>query len=483
MNNIFKKAILLLCVSFIYSSCETVDFGNTNDNPNGPTAAVTSQLLTQAQKTVATIGTDITGILFTQQLTEGQYPGESRYATLTYNYNGYYTGSIQNLNEIIKLNTNDDTKTQAQAFGDNNNQIATAKILRTFILQFMTDSWGALPWSEAFQGIDNPQPKFDTQEELYTLMFAEIEEALSLINTTKAGPSGDLIFSGDMARWRVFANSLKMTMALRISDANPTLAKSKFEQVISSGHYIKTNADNIEFNYTSDNAGDSEWHDRFKTREDYILSDAMMESLRTNVDPRLFKYAEPSKTGTAASTTFPGGADAKYVGAPDGKVNGNVPDFSFPTATIIYDVDYPTPVYTAAQMKFAMAEAAVKGWNVGGAAASDLYEEAIAASMDYWGVDATDKTDYIAAHPYASMNDIAYQKWIALYLNGHEAWSEWRRFDYPVLTPSANAADPRIPVRDSYDSSVEDNNPANYAAIVAAQGADDNHTKLWWDVN
>ena len=483
MNNIFKKAILLLCVSFIYSSCETVDFGNTNDNPNGPTAAVTSQLLTQAQKTVATIGTDITGILFTQQLTEGQYPGESRYATLTYNYNGYYTGSIQNLNEIIKLNTNDDTKAQAQAFGDNNNQIATAKILRTFILQFMTDSWGALPWTEAFQGIDNPQPKFDTQEELYTIMFAEIEDALSLINTSNAGPSGDLIFSGDMTRWRVFANSLKMTMALRISDANPTLAKSKFEEVISSGHYIKSNADNIEFNYTSDNAGDSEWHDRFKTREDYILSEAMMESLRTNIDPRLFKYAEPSKTGTAATTTFPGGADAKYVGAPDGKVNGNVPDYSFRTGTVIYDDTFPTPIYTSAQMKLSMAEAKLKGWNVGSGTTASLFSDGITDSMTYWGVDAADIATYLAAHTSSTIGDIAYEKWIALYLNGQEAWSEWRRLDAPALTPSEFAGDPRIPVRLAYDSSVEDNNQANYATIVGIQGADDLHTKLWWDKN
>ena len=482
MNNIFKKAILLLCVSFIYSSCETVDFGNTNDNPNGPTAAVTSQLLTEAQKVVSEIGTDISGTLFTQQITEGQYPAQSRYATLTYNYNDYFTGSVQNLNEIIKLNTDPATMTQAEAFGDNNNQIATAKILRAFVLQFMTDSWGALPWSEAFQGIDNPQPKFDTQEELYNTMFAEIEEALGLINSN-TGPSGDIIFGGDMNRWRIFANSLKMTMALRISDVNPSLAKTKFEEVIASGNYIKSNAANIEYNYTSDDAGDSPWHDRFKTREDYILSDAMMESLRTNLDPRLFKYAEPSKTGTAANPLFPGNADAAYVGAPDGKVNGNVPDFSFPTATIIYDETYPTPIYTSAQIKLSMAEAALKGWNVGGSTAATLFSEGITDSMTYWGVDAADIATYLAAHTSSTINDIAYEKWIALYLNGQEAWSEWRRLDAPALTPSEFAGDPRIPVRLAYDSSVQDNNQANYSAIISIQGPDDLHTKLWWDKN
>ncbi|MBJ2175019.1 SusD/RagB family nutrient-binding outer membrane lipoprotein [Aureibaculum sp. A20] len=494
MNNKIKNIILVLGISFIYSSCETVDFGDVNNNPNGPTAAVTSQLLTQAQKRVGGfddndgnsingIATNMQGILFTQQLTEGQYPGDSRYSTLTRSYNDFFTGAIQNLNRIIELNEDAATIATAAQFGDNANQIATAKILRGYILHYMTDKWGGLPYTEGFQGIDNPQPAFDTQEEIYNIIFADLESAMSAIDPSKTGPHGDVMFSGDMNKWWLFANSLKMTMALRISDVSPALAKSKFEEVIASGVYISTNAQNLEYTYGTTDVDDSVWHDRWKEREDYVLSVTMMETLRSNLDPRLFKYAEPATAGTATNPMFPGNTDAKYVGAPNGTVNGNVPDYSFPTATIIYDVDYPTPLYTAAQMKFAMAEAAVKGWNVGGTAATVLYEEGIAASMDYWGVDAADKTAYIAAHPWTSMNDIAYQKWIALYLNGWEAWAEWRRFDYPVLVPSTNAGDPRIPVRDSYDSSVQDNNPTNYTAIITAQGADDNHTKLWWDVN
>ena len=98
MKYIIKNSLLAISSVLLLNSCESVDFGDINNNPNGPTAAVTSQLLTEAQKTVSTIGTHLAGILYTQQLTEGQYPGESRYATLTYSYNGYYTGPIQNLN-------------------------------------------------------------------------------------------------------------------------------------------------------------------------------------------------------------------------------------------------------------------------------------------------------------------------------------------------------------------------------------------------
>lgn len=480
MKNIIKNSFLAIGLTFMLNACESVDFGDTNNNPNGPTAAVTSQLLTEAQKTVSTIGTHLTGILYTQQLTEGQYPGESRYATLTYSYDGYYTGPIQNLNEIIKLNTNEATKSQANLYGNNSNQIAVAKILRAYILQFMTDRWGALPWTEAFQGIDNPQPKFDSQEEIYNIMFAEVDEALSLINSNP-GPQGDVLFGGNMTRWRVFGNSLKMTMALRISDANPSLAKSKFEEAVSSGAIITDNSQNIAFPYGTDDASDSPWRDRFRTREDYVVSETMMESLRSNLDPRLFKFASPSRDGTAANPLFPNQEDVAYVGAPNGKVNGNVPDFSFPPADLISQPDIPTPIYTAAQMKLAMAEAALKGWSVGGNSES-LFIEGIKASMSQWGV-ASDKTQsYISKYSGTpSIASIAYEKWLALYLNGPESWAEWRRLDAPSLVPSAFAGDPRIPVRHAYDSSVEDNNKANYDAVVAQQGIDDLHTKLWWD--
>ncbi|WP_224489941.1 SusD/RagB family nutrient-binding outer membrane lipoprotein [Robertkochia flava] len=493
MKRILRNISLLSCAAVLACSCESVDFGDTNDNPNGPGAAVTSQLLTEAEKTVSTIGTHLSGVLFTQQITEGQYPGESRYTVLTYNYNDYYTGPIQNLNEIIKLNTNEATKGEAEAYGNNDNQIAVAKILRSYILQFMTDRWGGLPWTEAFQGIDNPQPKFDTQEELYNIMFTEVEEAMAMINMEAPGPQGDVMFGGDMSRWELFANSLKMTMALRISDANPSLAKSKFEEVIASGKYIDSNDENIEFMYGSDDASDSPWHDRFKTREDYIVSETMIESLRSNLDPRLYQYAMPARDSVFQNPVFPALTDAAkypalndslYVGAPDGKVNGNVPDYSFPPAVIIYeDNTFPTPIYTAAQMKLSLAEAALNNWTVGGADALTLFKEGITASMEYWGVDAEDIANYVDGYTAVTIEDIAYEKWVALYLNGPEAWAEWRRLDAPALTPSEFAGDQRIPVRHAYDASVESNNKANYDEIVSKQGPDNLHTKLWWDVN
>ncbi|MDG1811176.1 MAG: SusD/RagB family nutrient-binding outer membrane lipoprotein [Polaribacter sp.] len=473
MKKTIKQIAAFMFAATVISSCDTVDFGDINDNPNGPTAAITSQLLSSAQTSVSSVITSVSGINYVQHITEGQYPGPSRYQGLTFSYNGWYTGPIQNLNEIIKVNEDPDKAPIVASFGDNNNQIAVSKLLRAYFLHYMTDTWGALPWSEAFKGIQGTQPKFDTQSELYTYMFAEIEDALGKINAN-AGPSGDILFGGDMDKWATFGNTLKMTMALRISDADAATAKTKFEQAVASGKLITSNSQNLRFTYGSDETSDNPWEDRFFSREDYLMSVTMMGFLNAKTDPRKFKYTKPAQNSAVPDV---------YAGAPNGKVNGNTKDFAFITDTVIGDPTYKVAIYTAAQTHFSLAEAALKGWNVGGGTAAAHQKMGIEASMMDWGVAAADMNTYTAANAGATMADIAYEKYMALYLNGPEAWAEWRRLDSPALTPSTYALDQRIPVRHAYDPSVGDNNPDNYAAIIASQGPDNLHTKLWWDKN
>ncbi|MGB1043457.1 MAG: SusD/RagB family nutrient-binding outer membrane lipoprotein, partial [Tenacibaculum sp.] len=157
--------------------------------------------------------------------------------------------------------------------------------------------------------------------------------------------------------------------------------------------------------------------------------------------------------------------------------------FAFITDTVISDPTYKVAIYTAAQTHFSLAEAALKGWNVGGGTAAAHFKMGIEASMMDWGVSTADMNTYTAANTSATMADIAYEKYMALYLNGPEAWAEWRRLDAPALTPSTYALVQKIPVRHAYSPSVADNNPDNYAAVIASQGPDNLHTKLWWDKN
>lgn len=483
MKKIFKNLAVFLSATIIITSCDTVDFGDINDNPNGPTSPITSQLLTSAQSDVATLITDVRGICYVQHITEGQYPGPSRYQNVEFSYDSWYVGPIQNLNKIIEVNEDPELAESVGAYGNNDNQIAASKILRAYFLNYMTDRWGYLPWTEAFQGVQGTQPKFDSQEFLYNYIFDEINDALSKINSG-SGPSGDVMFGGDMDKWATFGNTLKLVLALRVSDADPVLAKTNFESAVASGKLVSTNADNVVFTFGSDDNSDNPWEDRFESREDYIMSETLMEALRSELDPRLFKFSQPSRTGSA-TPAFPGNTDEEYVGGPNGKVNGNVPDYSFITGTVIDDQTYPIPILTLAQVKFSLAEVSLRfpSWNFGGGTTASLFKEGIEASMEQWGVDSADITSYTAAHTTSTMTEIAYEKWVALFLNGSEAWSEWRRLDAPALTPSIYATDQRIPVRHGYDSSIQDNNAENYAAAVAAQGPDTNHTKLWWDKN
>ena len=479
MKKTIKQIAVFMFAATVISSCNTVDFGDTNDNPNGPTAHITSQLLSSAQVSVKDVITNVNGINYVQHITEGQYPGPSRYQPENFSYSSWYTGPVQNLNRIIEVNEDVDLAPSVATFGDNDNQIAVSKLLRAYFLHYMTDTWGALPWTEAFKGISGTQPKFDSQQELYTYMFAEIDEALGKINANK-GPQGDLLFGGDMDKWATFGNTLKMIMALRISDADVTTAKTKFEEAVASGKLITNNSQNLRFTFGSDETSDNPWEDRFFSREDYIMSETMIGFLNAKADPRKTKYTKPAANGPTAAN----GMDA-YAGAPNGKVNGNTSDFAFITDTVIGDPVYKVAIYTAAQTHFSLAEVKLRfpGWNSGAGTAADHQKMGIEASMMDWGVAAADMNAYTAANPGATITDIAYEKYMALYLNGPEAWAEWRRLDAPVLTPSAFALDPRIPVRHAYNASVGDNNPDNYADVIASQGPNNLHTKLWWDKN
>ena len=143
-------------------------------------------------------------------------------------------------------------------------------------------------------------------------------------------------------------------------------------------------------------------------------------------------------------------------------------------------------MFSYAQIAFGYAEAAHRGWNVPGDAPT-WYNIGIQASMAQWGVDAAAATAYANAHPIsptAPMESIAYEKYVALYMQGAEAWAEWRRLDHPQLAPAADAlSGSGIPVRNGYSALTRELNADNYNAAVQAQGTDNQDTRLWWDVN
>lgn len=473
-KNIKKLSLLLFAACVSFTSCETVDFGSTNIDPNSPSTPSTALLFTNAQKSVSGYIASATSNCYVQYLSNGQYDEESRYQTLNWSFNGFYAALVD-LQKIVELNTDESTKVAASANGSNANQIAAATILRVWFFHGMTDRWGMIPYTEALQGLENPYPVFDTQQTIYNGLFNELDNALAMIDSG-AGPTGDFILDGDMDAWRKFGNTIKMVMALRLSNADPTTGAARFNEAYAGA--LASNADNVAYPYLSEDTNDNPWQDRFETRRDYLISDVFMDALigsgtsTAPEDPRTPMYAEPA-------FNFPG----EFIGAPYGMSNSATDDYSFITDNIINTGNAPLMVYTYSEVLFARAEAAALGWTAEDA--SSLYEDAITASMDQWGVDSGDAATYVANNPYGDENDIALEKWKALYLQGYNSWAEWRRqkamgYGVPLVAPAdllSNATD--IPDRHAYSATADALNEENYNAAIAAQGPDALNTVLW----
>lgn len=299
------------------------------------------------------------------------------------------------------------------------------------------------------------------------------------------------MLDGDMDRWKQFANTLKLIMAQRLSDISPILAQTKFNEAISGG-IISDVSENILFKFGEDDIVANPWENRYNGSRaaDFAVSNVLIDYLQhpQRNDPRLSKYADPIRSDDTNSI---------YIGMEYG-VNAPVPDrdnVSFVTGTIADEPTAPGIIFTYAQVSFAMAEAALKGWISGDA--ETFYYQGIKASMDQWGVTSEDYDTYITESEVVydaakAMDLIAEQKWVALYMQPYEAWAEWRRLDAPILTPalspltlpSSNIS--TIPVRQGYHNIIQNTNSINLDNAVSNQGLPtpfDNYTKLWWDVN
>ena len=464
----------LLFATLVLFSTSCGEFGDINIDPNNTVSVAPETLLTSALRTVSSVEGPAIGALYAQHMAETQYSDASRYLDVNFDFNGWYTGALADLNEIIRLNESEDTAADALVSGSNANQIAVARILKAFFFHHMTDRWGALPYSTALQGRDNFKPSYDSQEAIYDAIFAELDAAVAQMDGGN-GVDGDFIFGGDMDKWARFANTVRMTAALRISNVNPSKAQTEFNAALAGGLI----EENVMYPYLGETNNQNPWFGRFITRTDYAISDVLADRLRDLNDPRLDAFADPAPaTGDVQGMPY-GIEDA-----------GSIPnsDVSFPHVSNVRGQDAPIGIYTMAQVYFCRAEAAVLGWTSDNA--EEMYNMGVKASMEQWGVfEETAYNEYVTNDaPYDSADPlpgIGEQKWIALYTQGYEAWKEWRRTGYPALAPAPDPlnASGEIPRRQAYPTSERDLNADNYNAAVSAQGADELSTRLWWDVN
>ncbi|RYC71350.1 MULTISPECIES: SusD/RagB family nutrient-binding outer membrane lipoprotein [Spirosoma] len=476
----------------LMASCS--DFGDQNINPNAAVTPVTSALLTEAMlgvpPTTAT-GALLEGIagrlttlapeprLFAQYWSESQYPENSLYATTFADWNRYYAVTLQDLQTIIDYNTDESTRAYVAQFGSNNNQLATARILKAYVFSVVTDRWGDVPYFNALK--KQTQVEYDPQQAIYADLFKELKEASAQFDNGRAF-DGDILFAGNATKWKKFANSLRMILALRLTKVDPATGRTEFTAAYNdAAGYISTNADNATIRYTDVNQFRNPDNALFDGRSDYGVSDVLVNKLESLSDPRLPAYATPTSTGD-------------FVGLPYGLTrdllidytNDN-PEYALPSAKVLAKTQ-PSYIITASQMLLAKAEASVLGWI--SADARTAYNDAIRASWEQWGVyDAAKYTAYIASPNVAPtagdiLAKIGDQRWIALYPNGSEAWTEWRRTGYPNLQPTPYAVNEskQIPRRYGYPNTEPTLNTAAYeAAVGRLSNGDKTSSRVWWD--
>jgi len=497
-KNIFNLLFIATTITLI-SGCKPGDFGDLNVSPNSPTKPVTSLMLTNAERflgrsTLVTSTATAPGVinayapkLFVQQISETLYTNESTYNLKIYDYSNIYNNPLIDLNTIIDLNTNPETQNgpNVNQYGSPANQIAVARILRAFYFQNMTDRWGDIPYTEALKGKSLLTPKFDKQQDIYTSLFKELKEAAAQFDNGDL-PVGDILFNGSIARWKMFAATIRMNMALRMSKADPATGRTEFNLALAAG-VINSNADNIVYKFLAEstNANNIYYNYEVARRYDYAISDIMVNKLASYTDPRLPVYADPTAAGT-------------YVGMPYGLSQELASDYTVGNVNVKGNVsligkafrsqDSPVRIFTYPEVLFSRAEAYKLGWITGApddGLAATTYLAGIAASMELNGV--TAPVTYftqagVAYNPATGREQIITQKWIANYMGyGFEAWSDFRRTGFPVLRPSAYAFNigGQIPVRQGYSNDEPSLNRANYNAVVASQGPDELNTPIW----
>jgi Starch-binding associating with outer membrane len=508
MKNILIKkfaAAALITSVIMGTGCAKIDdFGDTNNNPNGITTPPTSALLTQVGAQMGGFASNLRRALYAQYIVENQYTEVSLYALPLLEMSGTYSGALMDLQMIIDINSNPATAVSASANGSNANQIAIARIMKAYIYWTVTDAWGDIPYSEALKGAGNLTPKFDKQEAIYFDLIKELKEAAAQIDN--GSPiKGDILYGGNMSNWQRLANSMRMLMALRMSQRYPAAggpAALAFADAASApGGYMTSNADNFTLQFPG-GSFPNPWYGVYLTRDDYASSKTMGDVLNGLGDTRLSVF------GTN-SIMFPYGLTRDLAIAYGNSVgNGQ----SRVLAVSKRQQNSPVVVIPSSIVLLAAAEAKERGWITGGTSAAADYAAGVANSFEEWGL-SVPGTYFAGGANYAAgagvptsigagtapydnfraasnnlqdastptpLSRIALQRWICAFPNGQEGWAEQRRTGVPNLRTTRFNTSPFV-TRYVYGNTDYGLNPANTAAAAASIGGDLQDTKVWWD--
>ncbi|MDO6430275.1 SusD/RagB family nutrient-binding outer membrane lipoprotein [Flavitalea sp. BT771] len=513
--NVDKKIVSYsLSVLFLLAmtSCEK-GLSDLNKNKTSPTSLDPALLLNQAIiNTSYPVKTLVFDVGIVQQmvtpnggvLAGANFNQDSRDVTTQPLWTAYYQSVIKNTHDALM---------RSKDLPARSNMYNMARIFQSYVFMILTDEYGDIPYLEGGAGLTDRVlfPKYDKQQDIYPKIIQELTDAAAALDPAGAIESGDVLYAGNVGQWKKFAYSLLLRAGMRLSKKESAKAQTAVQAAVAGG-VITGNADNAyirhDANFTQPIGGTLNGSEA----ANFYLTKPFVDQLKSTNDPRLQSIAirYVGAASGAGQTVAVGSTDpTKQIGMPVGYDNGSIVakaqadglasfyDYSQVDRRRIVKISSPVFLVTAAQTNLLLAEARFRGW-ITSSTADQYFSDGIRAHMDQMAlydpnsaVAGPDREAYVTAHPLTAGNELEQintQYWIASFLNGPEAFANFRRSGFPALTanPYGQPNNPDVPNgtfirRLTYPTSELSVNTTNVNEAITDQGPDKLSTQVWWD--
>jgi len=470
-----KYLIAISAVAMLWSCQSDEDYEDLNRDPKNPTEVASDFLFTAATVSLGdyTASPNVNETLYRflgQYLTTTTYLDEPNYdfnaRTNPDNvWSEYYRDVLFDLQDAKRTLASNTDLDQAEIDA----RMGQLEVIEIYTWALLVDNFGDIPYTEALQAAEFPQPKFDDDMVIYEDLISRLNNVNTMLSAGTGYTGADVVYGGDMNKWMMFANSLKLRLGMRIQDVNPSLSQATVESAFTAGVFT-ANSDNATIEYQSNDPNTNPlWEDLVQSgRSDFLASETIVDYMNQFEDPRRMVYFDDNVDG--------------YIGGDYGGSN-NYTSFTH-IGDAFLDPTREGILLDYAEVRFNLSKAAELGYSVGGDAETH-YNAAITASMEYWGISGDMISDYLSQSDVAydgSEEQFATQFWIAMFDNPAEGWSVWRLYDEPIFNLPTDTGN-FVPLRYTYPVDEQNLNNDNYIAAAGAIGGDVTTTPVFWDVS
>ncbi len=504
MKKLINYIFILFLLTYASSCDQNFDEWNTNRVNATSVDPVFQFNLAVSNSTASSFGTLVYEMGIVQHiispnsgvLTGANFNQDNRASTQT-NWQNYYRNVIKNTKDVIS---------QVKDDASRNNLYQMTRIIQASAFMLLTDTYGAIPYKEGGAGVTDQIffPKYDTQEFIYNELIKELTEASAALNPSGKIETADILYAGNIAKWKRFANSMLLRAGMRLSRVDQNKAKQVVSTAFANG-VILLNADNAVILH--DNNYQNPVGNTLNSTEaaNFYMTEPFVNFLKSTNDPRLGAIAVRyvgAKSGPEQTVARQSFDPAVQIGMPMGNDNAGAVkvaaslglasfyDFSQIDRRRIAKLTAPNFIVTASQNNLLLAEARERGWITSGTTAEyftngvRLHMQQMASYDAASAISADAINTYLAANPLnnaTALKQINEQYWVSSLMNGPEAFANFRRSGFPALVanPFSGREVPFIN-RLTYPNSEISVNKENVGAAISAQGADDLATKVWW---